>query len=226
MIVRLPLTQMDRPEVWAVRIDRKDLGHFGHPTSECGATTIIGVVGPVERSENSIEFDTSDARLLNLGDGENVYIIEIKPPLTETTREQHLASRTSRGQQTVHSEILAEQKRQRFGDPAFLRACEEEGLPDSVISLADELLRYVRTFSTDALIEGKSRKWYTKPKNFLAITIQNTKKRLCVQVKDTQVLDTLSVAEIHRDKRYVRLFLKTSAELPDIKKAVLASFHV
>lgn len=195
----------------------KDARFFGQPASSSGQHTILGIKGELRSSADGyVEFDSADVMLLNLGSGAGVFIV----PLGRENTEQALHN----GYASQEEEAAPKRSLLLENDQRLLQACARENIPESIQSLAMQLLENIRTYSDDTWIEGKNRKWFTKPRNFVAITIQNTKRRLCIQVKESTTLKSLEEVEVHYDKRYVRLFLETERQLPDVIKAVRSSY--
>lgn len=189
--------------------------HFGEANCVGGLHTVIGVEGNINVDDKGfVEFRTDKATVLTVGSGPKVYLLEIGDA------SQIILSSDDLPFNNYHKKV----NELGQGDKQFLASCSYEQLPQHVCHLARQLIRSIRDYSDDVLIEGKNRKWYTKPKNFVAVTIQNKKMRLCIQVKDSPVLDQLKNVEVYRDKRYVRLFLEQPFQIDDVLKAVRASY--
>lgn len=151
--------------------------------------------------------EKNGAVLLNLGQGNRCVVVENKSE--------------------ENPDAITAAARQR-GDVAFLKSCQREGLPDEIISLGKDFLNRIREFSTDDLVEGLNRKWVTKPKNFLAITIQNRNRQFCVHVKKSLVLNSLQPVIDVRDDRpgYARFWLQNQSQLDASVAAAKGSFGV
>ena len=200
--------------VWLVHATREDVGRLGPAKCGVGSRSVVGVpfveVAPDGRN---ISFSVKQAHVLNLGDGNECLVIS-------------LARAGGDGTDEVPEGRLSEQPK-GAGDANFLRSCRSEGLPDETVRLAEDFLAAVRDFSEDDLHEGLSRKWVTKPRNFLAITIQNRNKQFCVHVKKSTALHGLTGVLDIRDDRpgYARFWLQHRGQLDAAIKAAKHSFE-
>jgi hypothetical protein len=171
---------------------------------------------------NYLEFPVDATRTIALGDTGDCIAI-LANPLEDTVAQNE--NEDDHSVSAVRSSIPWPDER-KSGDQAFILSCKEEGLPSEIVALAQEFLVRIRSFSSDDLIEGQGRKWVTKPKNFLAITIQNRKKQFCIHVKKTPQLSTLNATIDVRDDRpgYARFWLQNASQMEEALKAVEASF--
>lgn len=212
MLIKSKATKDSTNHLYQIDLRPSDVKFFGRPGSTVGSRTLLGVEGNFDVDSNGfVEFETDQVTFLNLGSGADVYLVTLGGESPEASLQSNTVAKS------YHNKLQS-------NDAQFLAACVAEELPKRLQATARSLLEAIRGFSDDVLIEGQHRKWYTKPKNFIAITIQNTKKRLCIHVKDSPVLDSLQEVEVHRDARYVRLFLENEKQLNDIIRAVRASY--
>ena len=150
--------------VWLVELEPTLLSFFGEPLVPAGTRATLGVVN-VQRTtdKKTIEFGLRDARIISSGMGSEVLVID----LGQTAKSEKLTpSQLAPAPLSVSTDSVSQS-----GDGAFLVACQDAALPRNVLKLGSDLLKRVREFADDKLIEGKARKWVAKPDNFLAITI-------------------------------------------------------
>lgn len=208
------LTSPSAPNVYCAQARPDELAVVGTPLAQTGGRSILAVQsGPIFVSGDRVSFSVSGAKLLNLGQTDECVIVVVSSdgpaPLTNTNH-QHLHGQLGKG------------------DKAFLDACAVEGLPEEVINLGKNFLSSVREFSDDMLHEGQSRKWVTKPRNFLALTIQNRNQQFCVHVKKSSLLHALEGKLDIRDDRpgYARFWLSNSTQLEAAILAAKSSYGV
>lgn len=209
--------------VWRVEAIAKDLEFLGDSTSRAPGRSILGLKGyKLSEAGDFLVFQLKDVSVFSLGDLDDCVAVAFEGPKMEQLPEDGKGLTTDTLNQSTHARI------QKFGsgDEAFIAACRFERLPDRIIKLGQEFLKRIREFSGDDLREGKSRKWVTYPKNFLALTIQNRNQQFCVHVKKSPLLNSLSESLDVRDDRpgYARFWLQDESQLESAVRAAKGSF--
>ncbi len=208
--------------VWRVEAKPNELKLLGNPLFRARGRSIL-TLGTYDFSEDwkFLVFPLNEVKILALGDNEDCLVISTEEREKEPIIEQWPTPTVVR---STNSSFVEQEF--RSGDREFINACRSELLPERVVRLAEDFLKQVREFSDDTLREGKHRKWVTYPKNFLALTIQNQKKRYCIHVKKSNVLSSLSDQLDIRDDRpgYVRFWLQDQSELEAAVRAAKGSF--
>ncbi len=209
--------------VWQSRVSQKTLKFLPTAKSAAQGRSIIGVgEHTYDASSKTLTFDIESAVVLANGPTETSLIIAM-----EKKHRENIARRSDTTRPTTGAASLENSTSWTKSDKAFIKACEYEGLPANMIELAEHFLAEVRAFADDPLVEGKHRKWVTKPNNFLAITIQNTKKRFCVHVNKTSGLGGLGSLIIKDDRPgYARFWLEHAGQLDQAVKAAAWSSKV
>jgi len=221
MICRTKISKDLGDGVWVSDLDGKSLSIFGKPHSSGGKRTILSVqVQPRIIDNDHLEFDIQDVILMNHGDGVAALIVSLAYGETKIQPESDYSGNA--GNNRDRMDALGDY---REGVEMFLKACTKENMPVEKSEFAREFLRGVRKFSDDELVEGKARKWVTKPNNFLAITIQNRKQNFAIHVKKTSVLSNLHSLDIRDDRPgYARFWLEGRWQIDDALAAARASF--
>jgi len=225
MLITATLDQVREiePGIFVGKTEIENLRQFGKSPSSAGKMTIIGVHGlKFEPSRSALSFSLGSATLFNLGAGPDYVIITLDDPLEKSNTSTTPAPRVAAESQP----IVAGTQEHRVGDAAFLAACKEEHLPADMCSLGELFIEGIREFSSDQLHEGQARKWVSKPKNFVAITIQNRNKQFCVHVKQSAELKRDQGPLDIRDDRpgYARFWLNSVDQLDAALKAAKASY--
>lgn len=217
-------TAMD-DNVWASKLEPSDIAMFGRLPKAPGEVSVVSIKNvSVDSSAKSLKINLKDASLLHHGTGGSCVFVHVG---TTAQNEQHQTRVSATGlNPTTEQKFQQAPINQRSGDSAFLQACKGEGLPIEMVKLISDFLNAVRVFSNDELVEGQSRKWVSKPRNFVAITIQNRNKQFCIHVKKSPVLKSLESTLDIRDDRpgYVRFWLQGENQLEAAIAAARGSY--
>ena len=224
MVLRAKVLRELGEGVWQTADGGRALAMLERTNAALGHRSIVALTkSPRLADDGHIEFYLDDAVLLNRGSGDEALVISVAGTGRGILRGSNEPERDSvaRAEAIIQSEDAA-----RIGDAEFLKACGKLQMPSSALTLAQTFLTSVREFSDDALVEGNARKWVTKPRNFLAITIQNRKKNFAVSVKTTPTLSNLRSLDVRSDRHpYVRFWLESENQIIDALRATRASFE-
>ncbi len=212
-------------KVWACKLEPSDIAMFGSLPRIPGEVSVVSIknVSP-DKLAKSLTINLKDASLLHHGTGGSCVFVHVG---TTAQNEQHQTSVSgTKLIPTMEPTFQHAPVNQRSGDSAFLQACKSEGLPIQMLKLISDFLDAVRVFSNDELVEGQSRKWVSKPRNFVAITIQNRNKQFCIHVKKSPVLKSIeSILDIRNDRPgYVRFWLQGENQLEAAIAAARGSY--
>lgn len=212
-------------KVWACNLEPSDIAMFGSLPKVQGDVSVVSIKNvSADKSSKLLTINLKDASLLHHGTGGHCVFVHVG---TTAQNERHQTGVPSaRSIRTIEPTLQQSPINQRSGDSAFLEACKSEGLPDQMVRLASDFLKAIRVFSSDELVEGQSRKWVSKPKNFVAITIQNRNKQFCIHVKKSPILKSLTSTLDIRDDRpgYVRFWLQGEHQLEAAIAAARGSY--
>jgi hypothetical protein len=198
--------------VWLGDIDAEEIRELsalgGRKSPEVSTKSVIGLNNPAfDEQRKSIEVSISDFFPLAVGKTNEAVLID------QSSREE--------------VEVANDHKNPQTSFNSFIEACRREKLPEKLIENMHNLLNQTAQQYVFTLSEGQSRKWTATP-NFLAISIQNTKKRFLISVKGNH--ETMSYKSIVPKRgmadSYSEFHFSSVDQLPEVQDAIKNSARI
>ncbi|WP_170516815.1 hypothetical protein [Ruegeria atlantica] len=198
--------------VWLGDIDVVEIRELsalgGRKSPQVCAKSVVGLNNPVfDEQSKTIEVSISDFFPLAVG----------------KTNEAILIDQSSHDEE----EVAIEAKNPESNFNNFIEASRRENLPENLIENMHKLLNQIAKKYVFTLSEGKSRKWTAAP-NFLAISIQNTKKRFLISVKGNHKNMTYKsiVPKRGMADSYSEIHFSSADQLPEVQDAIKNSARI
>ncbi len=198
--------------IWLSNVNARELRELtvasGKKVPETSVISVINLKNPAfDKSNNSIEISISDFSPLAVGMTAEAVLID---------QSTHKTGDKAEDAENAPNSLTS-----------FTEACKRENLPGDLIDKMHNLLIHLAKIYIFTLSEGKARKWTTAP-NFLAISIQNTKKRFLISVKGNH--KNMSYKSIVPKRgmadSYSEFHFSSADQLPEVQHAIERSARI
>ena len=186
MKITLDNVQQVEPGIWRAALQPIEVTSFGHVPSRCGAKSVVLIVGNAsfDRSNETLSFEHSDARPLNVGEMQEAIVLSA-------------SDGNKQPKVIVRPDVPISQNVARLstGDDRFVQE-----LPRVLRELGETLLREVRKHFRGSLrYYERSGKYVESPDNFWTVRIQPRDQSLRITLRGRPESFRVSKLELKPD---------------------------